>query len=184
MIKLHKHIIQKQSRHVPSQIQIPCNKICNLRYRMEWMTHCIAGKGRRSCRIQFFHKFLEFMMIIQHVSLMFMRDCNFIRNPPCHNTWMIVILHNQFPHLEKCILPSFRHMRRNIRYLSPDNHSISIAKIIKILIVLIMCKPNRIGANLTNQIHILLHMFFCNGISQTFPILMSGNPTQRIRLSI
>ena len=144
------------------------------------MAHRIAGKCRRPFRIQLFHKLLQSMMVVQHIVSVFSRNRNLIGNSPRDDTWMIIVLHNQLPHLKKRILPAVRHMRRNIWNFCPDNHPITITQIIKMLMMLVVRQPNGISPHFTDQLHIFLHMTVRNRISDSFPILMPGHAPQRI----
>lgn len=93
---------------------------------------------------------------------------------------MIVILHDQFLHLEKGILPAFRHVFGNIGNLRPYDHAISVAQVIKILIVLIMRKAYRICPDLTDQLHVFFHLLIRNRVAASLIVLMPGNAVKRI----
>ncbi len=148
------------------------------------MTHRIAGQRCRSARIQFFYKFLQRMMIVEHIRSVFTRNCNLIGNSPGYNTRMIIILNNELSDLKKCIFPAFWHMRGNIRDLRPHDHTVLIAQIIKMLMMLVMRQPDRIRANFTDQFHILLHMAIGYRVSKSLPVLMPGHAAQRIGFAV
>ena len=97
---------------------------------------------------------------------------------------MVMALRDQFSHLVKCILPTVRHMHRDVRDLCPDQNALFITQIIKFLCVLIMCQPDRICSDLADKLHIQFMVFPCQCISYARLILMTGNTAQRIGTSI
>ena len=123
-------------------------------------------------------------MVAQHIVPVLSRDRNLIGNSPGHDARMVIILHNQLPHLEKRIVLSIWHMRGYIRDLRPHNHSLAVAQIIKILVVLVMRQPDRIRTDFPNQLHILLHLLAGNRVADPLPVLVPGYPAQRIRHAV
>ena len=97
---------------------------------------------------------------------------------------MVIALNYKLLHLADGVLTSIRHMLGNIRYLSPYYHTVLVAKIIKILIVLIMRKTDSICTDLADHLHINIVMLLGYGISDALPVLMTANATQRIGLTV
>ena len=97
---------------------------------------------------------------------------------------MMIILNDQLFHLGYRVVSSIDQMLGNIWNFCPYDHSILIAQIIEILVMLIMCQSDTVCPDFPDQLHILIMMFFCDGISQFFPVLMAGNSVKRIGSSI
>ena len=54
-------------------------------------------------------------------------DGDFIGKSPADNRWMIIVLHNQFFHLGKCVGTTILHMHGDIWNFRPHNNSVFIA---------------------------------------------------------
>ena len=97
---------------------------------------------------------------------------------------MIIALNEQLLHLAYGIFSAVWHMLGNIGDLRPNNHTVFIAKIIEILIVLIMSEANCVSAHLADDIHIRIVVLFCDGVTNSLPVLMAANTAKRIRFSV
>ena len=72
----------------------------------------------------------------------------------------------------------------NIRDFRPDHQAGLVAQIVEILIVLIMGEADRIGPNLTDELHVLLMVLLRDGIAQSLPVLMAGYAAQGIAAAV
>ena len=97
---------------------------------------------------------------------------------------MIIVLNDQLTHLRHRVVVSAAHMTGNIRNFCPDHHTALVAKIVKILIVLIVRKSDGICADLTNEIHILKVMLGKKRIADLPSVLMTADTVERIFLSV
>ena len=97
---------------------------------------------------------------------------------------MVIILENQLFHLAYRIFPAVRHMLRNIRDFCPYDHARAVTQVIKILVMLVMRKPDGIGTHFTNQLHVFVMMLCRNRISDALPVLMPGHAAQRVWLPV
>ena len=86
---------------------------------------------------------------------------------------MIIILYYKLLHLGNRILSAARHMRRNIRDLSPDHKPFLVTQIIKILVVLVVSETDRRSAKLTDQLYILSVVLRQKCISSAPSVLMA-----------
>ena len=78
---------------------------------------------------------------------------------PAEDTWMMVVLGNEFSHLRESVLSSARHVRCDIRDLRPDQQALFIAEIIEVLCVLIVSQSQRCDAELFDQRHVFFEVF-------------------------
>ena len=88
---------------------------------------------------------------------------------------MVVILLNELLHLADGVLSAIWHMLADVGDFRPDHHTVLVAQIIEVLVVLIVGKTHGIGTQFGNQRHILFVHLLCNGIAKPLPILMSGD---------
>ena len=75
-------------------------------------------------------------------------------------------------------------MLGNIGDLRPNDHTVLVAQIVKILVVLIMGKANGVCADLPDQVHIFFVHFPGDGVTQALSVLMAANAPQRVGAAI
>ena len=78
MKKRNPQIIQKHSRHIPAKIEIPADRIRDMRDRVPWGTHGVAGKHSRPCFVHLMTDFLQEPVVLQHAFPVFCGDRDFI----------------------------------------------------------------------------------------------------------
>ncbi len=93
---------------------------------------------------------------------------------------MIIGLRDQLPHLADRVLSASRHEFCDERDLRPDNDAVFIAKVVEFLRVLIMRKPQRVGADVFYDFHVFLHHGGRQRVSGALPVLMAGYAAKRI----
>ena len=89
-------------------------------------------------------------MVLKQILIRASCHRDLVGKPPNHDTRVIVILNNQLFHLGNGILTSVRHVRGNVRNLSPDYKTSLIAQIVKILIVLVVSQADRCRTELAD----------------------------------
>lgn len=94
-------------------------------------------------------------------------DGNFVGKSPETDGRVVDILQNQLLHLLHGIFMGFRviALAADIGNFRPDNKAVFITGIVKVLAVLIVGKPHRIGAKLRNQGGVCVMLFSGKGIS-------------------
>ena len=123
-------------------------------------------------------------MIIHHIGALFGRDGDLVGDTPYADRGVVVALNQKLLHLADAVLPAAWHMLGDIRNLRPNDHTVFIAEIVEILIVLIVSKANGVGAYLTDHSHIGVVMILGNSITNALPVLMAANTAQGIGLAV
>ena len=184
MEEIDPKIVKEQTRHIPAKVQIPADQIGNMGNFVERSAHRVASKRGRTGGIHFMNQVIQHPVVVQHILFVLGGNGDLVGKTPCDDAGMVVVLHDQLFHLIDGILPSRRHMLRDVGNLCPDHHAVFVAQIVKILIVLIVGKANGIGTDLPDQSHILVVMLFCQCIAQALAVLVPGNTLQRIAASV
>ena len=134
--------------------------------------------------IHFVDHVIQHPVIAHHILMVFCRDRDLIGNAPADDARMVIVLNDELLHLAYRVVPAVRHMLADIRDLRPDDHAVPVTKIIKELVVLIMCEADRVGSDFANELHVLFMLFLCDRISASLPVLMAGDAVERIRSSV
>ena len=177
-------VIQEQAGHVPAQIQVPADHVRNVGTPVEGTAHGIAGQSGEPGRIRLMHQVIQHMMVIQHVLLVLGGNGDFIGHTPADDAGVVVVLLNQFLHLNDGVGTAFRHVLTDVGDFRPHHHAVAVAQVIEVLIMLIVSQANGVGTQLTDQLHILIVHGTGNSIAHTLPILMAGHAVERIRLIV
>ena len=175
MEEIHPQIVQEKPRNIPSKIQVPAYGVCDVGNRIEGSAHGIACQSGESGGIHLMAEIVQFPVVVQHVFLVLGGDGDLVAHTPADNGCMVVVLHDQLFHLADGVCTAVRHVLGNVRNLRPDHHAPLIAEVIEVLIVLVVCKPDGVCTDFTDQVHILQMFFFGDGIAEAFPVLMAGN---------
>ena len=146
--------------------------------------HGVAGQRCQPGRVHLMTELVKLPVIIQHILFILCGDGNLVGDSPADDTGMVVILDNQFLHLAYGVRSSIGHMFGNIRDFRPDHQAGLVAQIVEILIVLVMGEADRIGPNLTDELHVLLMVLLRDGIAQSLPVLMAGYAAQGIAAAV
>ena len=75
-------------------------------------------------------------------------------------------------------------MLGDIWNLSPYYHSISVAELVEVLVMLIVGKSDGVGSNFSNKGHILFVVFLCYCVTFSDSVLMAANSSQWILFSV
>ena len=157
---------------IPAIIQIVTSDIRKLHQWRIRLQHKQISHSRNSLRIHFMNQIIQNPVVL-HKILCDSQKSYLIGKRPAHDGSMIVILCNEFLHLRDCIISATIHMHRDIGYLCPGYNALLIAKIIKVLIVLIVRKSYGIRTHGEDKLHILFVHLFCQSITHSCPVLMS-----------
>ena len=127
---------------------------------------------------------VQHMMVVQHIAVVLRRDRDLVRDAPADDAGVVVVLDDQFLHLRDGVLAPVGHVLGDIGDLGPDDHARLIAEVVEILIVLVVRQPDRVRAQLLDELHILVVHLAGDGVAQTLAVLMAGDAVQRVRAAI
>ena len=98
----------------------------------------------------------------------------------------VVLLPHKLHKLPLGILRELRRLAERVhkRYLRPQDNTVLIAQVIKIIRVRIMAQPDRIYAKLLDYANILLMLCLCQCISHPFIELMPVHASERMRSAV
>ena len=109
---------------------------------------------------------------------------NLVGKAPYSNGGVIVILHHQLLHLRQGVGTAICHVHGDVGNLRPDHHTVFIAEVVEFLSVLIVGKPQRVAAQLPDDLHILFMMLDGQGITHALAVLMPGAAPEGITPSV
>ena len=156
MEKAHPQVVQKQARHIPAQIQVPADKVGDVRHRVEWAAHGVAGQGGQAGGVHLVAQLVELVVVVQHIRLVLGGDGDLVGHAPADDGGVVVVLVNQLFHLADGVFPAIGQVLGDIGDLRPDHHAVLVAQVIEILIVLVVCQPDGVCTQLPDQRHILV----------------------------
>ena len=152
-----------------------------------FFVHIAHRDARDGCGARFIHfvnKVVKSAVIFDKVGIFCAVHSDLVGKPPHAYRRVIVILHYKLPHLEHSVFVAAAHVARNIRNLRPDDHTALVAKIVKIPVVLIVCKSDGVCADLTDEVHILQMMLGKERIADLPAVLMAADTTERIFFTV
>ena len=75
-------------------------------------------------------------------------------------------------------------MLRDVGDLGPDDHAVLVAQVIEVLRVLVVGQADGVGADLADQVHILLVHLFGQRVADAAAVLMAGHAVQRVLAAV
>ena len=181
---VYPHVVKPHKGSVPAEIEIPAYYVGEVAHTVEGSAHCIAGKSGGTAGIPIVNKVVKHLMVVHHILAVLGRDGNLVGDTPYADRGVVVALNQQLLHLADRVLASVRHMLGNIGDLCPYDHTVLVAEVIEILIVLIVCETNSVGADLADHSHIGIVMLSGNGVTDTLPVLVTAYAAKGIGLAV
>ena len=165
---------------VPAEVMIVADHVRNMHDFLIHTAHGDAGDHRGARGVQPMHQIVELSVIADHVRILRAVHGDLVGEAPDRNGRMVIALHDELLHLQSGILVGVRHMAGDIRDLRPDDHAALVAQVIEVLVVLIVRQPDRVRADLANQVHVLPVMLRQQRVADLPAVLMAGDAAQRI----
>ena len=184
VILVQETVILIQLSEIPAKIQVVAAEVRDPDERAVLFQHKRMRHDRRSGRIHLKAELLQHPVILHQFLCDRTAGGDLVGQSPAVNGRVVRGLRDELPHLVQRILDALLHEFCDERNLRPHQNAVLVAEIIKCLRLLIMRKPQRVGANVPDDGHVLLHHRRGNRIADAKPVLMAGYSAQRIRPSI
>ncbi len=184
MEEIYPKIVQEHAGHVPAEIEVPADDIRNMRRLIEGTAHCVASEGGRTGRIELVYQLVQYAVVVKHILLILRRNGNFIGKTPEADGSVVIILNYELLHLRNGIFSAVGHVLGNIGDLRPNDHTVFIAKVVEILVVLIVRKTDGVGADLADDRHIFVVMLLQKCVADRLSVLMAANAAKGIALAV
>ena len=123
-------------------------------------------------------------MVIQHIRLILGGDGDLVGHAPADDGGVVIVLVDQLFHLAEGIFPAIGQVLGDIGDLCPDHHTVLVAQVVEILVVLVVCQTDGICTQLPDQRHVLVVHLPGDGIAQTLAVLMAGNTVERVGFTV
>ena len=138
------------------------------------------GDGGQAGRVKLLDQLLQVMMAIDQL-LTDAADEDLIGDAPEHDGGVVVVLNDQLLHLLTAMLMG---SVTGLEYadegnLGPDGKAQLVAGIVEVLTVLIVGQTDRVGAQILDDLRVLIMILSGQGIALVQPVLMAGNAAQR-----
>ena len=177
-------IVKPHKGSVPAEIKIPAYNIRKVSNRVKGSAHSIARKGGGTAGVHLVNKIVKDLMVFHHILLILGGYGNLVGDTPNADRGVVIALYNKLLHLADGIFSTVRHMLGNIGDLCPYDHTVLVAEVIEILVVLIVGKTNGVGTNLTDHLHIGIVVLLGNCITDALPVLVTTYATKGIGLAV
>ena len=182
--EIHPQVVQEQPRHIPAQIQVPADEVGNVRHRVKGTAHRIARQRGQAGVVHLVAEVVQHAVVVQHIALVLGRDGDLVGHAPADDAGVVVVLLDQLLHLADGVGAPARHMLADIGDLRPDDHTRLVAQVVEVLVMLVVGKAHGVGAQLLDELHILVVHFPGDGVAQTLAVLMAGNAVQRVGATV
>ena len=138
------------------------------------------GDGSQAGRVKLLDQLLQVVVTIDQL-LTDAADEDLIGDAPEHDGGVVVVLNDQLLHLLTAMLMG---SVTGLEYadegnLSPDGEAQLVAGIVEVLTVLIVGQTNRVGAQILDDLRVLIMILSGQGIALVQAVLMAGNAAQR-----
>ena len=184
MVFVKEVIVLFQLTQIPAEVEVVAVDVGNFEDRAVGVQHEHVGHRGGAGGVEFVAQFVEGAVVFQQFLVDGGGGRDLVGEPPHRDAGVVVVLHDQFGHLGEGVFPPAVHVHRDVGDLGPDDKTVFVAEVVEILGVLVVGQAQRVGAQLFDDGHILLHHGGGQRAAGALAVLVAGDPAQRVAAAV
>jgi hypothetical protein len=159
------------------------NYVGNFKIGVVHLTHRNSYYSCKTCAVHLVTKVVKNSVVFEKISVA-AANRDFVRKSPNYDRGVVIVLSNKLGHLADGVSATGGHVLRDVRNFRPNNHTVLVAEIVEVLVVLIVSKTNGGTTYLVDIFHILLVVLGKKCVTKTESVLVTGYTAKRIFLTV